>query len=283
MKSKKVSKQDSAYPSGLLSLAQIPEQLYVRGAPLEHLQGKTTVAVVGSRKVSNYGRQVTEKLVSELAKAGVVIVSGLALGVDSIAHKAALDAGGTTVAVLPCGIDTIYPASHYGLAKRILQSGGTLLSEYPGNDTPQKHHFIARNRIIAALSDGVLITEAAAKSGSLHTADFALELGIDVLAVPGNITSPTSEGANALIKNGAAAITNSNDIFELMNIRPTTKEHRLPAHDAKTFAVLDSGPATLDEIATQTKLDFSDLQQSLTSLELKGLITLSASGEWQKV
>ncbi len=280
MKSNKVSKQDSAYPSRLCSLAQPPQQLFVRGAAIDEVLQRPVVAVVGSRKVSQYGRQATEQLVRELARAGVVIVSGLALGVDSIAHKAALDAGGTTIAVLPCGIDTIYPASHFGLAKQILQSGGALVSEYEGRDAPQKYQFIARNRIIAALSDGVLITEAAAKSGSLHTAEFALELGKDVLAVPGNITSRTSEGTNNLIKNGAATVTEVHDLFEALNIAPIKTSVQLADTPALIYEAIMQQGMSLDMLAKNTRLDLSTLQQELTSLELQGLINLRPDGQW---
>src|SRR5690606_28976050 len=153
------------------------------------------------------GRAVTYKFASELAARGVVIVSGLALGVDSIAHEACIGSGSKTIAVLPVGLEKIYPTSHTHLAKKISQGNGLLVSEYPSGTDPRRENFIARNRIIAALAEGVLITEAAENSGSLHTARFAIELGLPVLAVPGPINSSTSVGTNNLIKAGAIPVT----------------------------------------------------------------------------
>lgn len=180
---------------------------------------KPIIAIVGSRDVTSYGKKATYKLVYDLAKAGVVIISGLALGVDSIAHQACLDAGGKTIAVLPSNLESIYPKRHIDLANNIIESGGLLLSEYPkGQVGPQKYQFIARNRIIAALSNAVIVSEAKLKSGSLHTADFALEQGIDVYAVPGDIFNPNSEGTNKLIQNGAGLITDAQELIDLINI-----------------------------------------------------------------
>ena len=266
-------------------LAQGVEALYFLGDSFLELLDKPCVAIVGSRKVSPYGSFATAQLATELARAGVVIISGLALGVDSIAHQAALTAGGKTIAVLPCGLDTIYPASHRNLAKRILQSGGALVSEYDiGGGTPQKYQFIARNRIIAALSQVVLLTEAAAKSGSLHTAHFALELGIDVVAVPGNITSPTSAGTNGLLKVGAQPVTDAADILELLGIREVAQSSRYqPANDAERLILecLDAHPATTTEILIYSSLAPPEINRALTMLEINGVITSSAD-RWQR-
>lgn len=204
------------YPAQLYALPQPAYKLYVIGN-LALLKQKS-LAVVGSRAVTPYGREVTNRFVAEAVWSNIPIVSGLALGVDSIAHRAALDAGGSTIAVLPGGINKIYPASHQKLAKEIVEKGGTLISEYPGEMTPHKYHFIARNRIIAGLAHATLITEAAEKSGSLHTAQFALEQGKEVLAVPGSIFSPTSVGTHNLIEQGAQLTRSSEQILNLFAI-----------------------------------------------------------------
>ncbi len=218
MEIKKIAINKNKRFEGLTSLDQLAQpvaSLFYSGDFIPLLD-KPRIAIVGSRKLSQYGREVTYKLAYDLAKQGIVIVSGLALGIDSVAHRAALDAGGQTIAVLPSGLDNIYPSSHKDLGIEIVSKGGALVTEYPENrGTPLKYQFIARNRIIAALSQGILITEAASKSGSLHTANFGLELGLDIFAVPGNITSSNSEGTNKLIKDGAALITSAQDIVEL--------------------------------------------------------------------
>lgn len=207
------------YPSQLFTIPQPAYKLYAIGN-LEILKFKS-LAVVGSRAVTSYGRQVTTQLVTEAAWSSIPIVSGLALGVDSVAHRAALDAGGRTIAVLPGGIERIYPASHQRLAEQIVRQGGTLISEHPGKLKPHPYHFIARNRIIAGLAHATLITEAAKKSGSLHTAQFALEQGKEVLAVPGSIFSTFSVGTHGLISQGAQITTNIEQILNLFAITPS--------------------------------------------------------------
>ncbi len=278
MKRNKITKNNSSFPDTLLTIAQVPDAIFHRGAPLETLLAKPCVAIVGSRKLSHYGQAVTAKLASELAKAGVVIISGLALGVDSVAHRAALDAGGITIAVLPCGIDTIYPAGHFGLAKQILQNGGALISEYDGNDLPQKHQFIARNRLIAGLCQAVVITEAAAKSGSLHTAEFALEQGTEVFAVPGNITSPTSEGTNSLIKTGATPVTSAEDILQVMDIeaeQQISTNQRTP-EEQTIIELMQNGLDDLVTLRLQSKLEPAVFTQTLTMLEVSDSIKISS-------
>lgn len=201
----KLTLEASDIPERLQQIASPPKRLFVMGTPLGELLALPCVAIVGSRKVSSYGREVTTKLAYDLASRGVVIISGLALGVDGLAHKAALEAGGKTIAVLPSPLEKIYPSSHAQLAKQILDSGGTLVSEYALGTPFNLSTFIARNRLVSGLSNAVLITEAAEQSGSLHTARFALEQGRDVLAVPGSIFSETSRGTNNLLKVGGYA------------------------------------------------------------------------------
>lgn len=265
----------------LVELAQPVKELFYSGALLKLLDAPL-VAIVGSRKVSAYGHTVTTQLASELARAGVVIISGLALGVDSIAHKATLDAGGKTIAVLPSGIDHVYPASHHNLAQQIVTAGGSIVSEYPpGVGGPQKYQFIARNRIIAALSQGVVITEAARKSGSLHTANFALEQGIEVFAIPGNITSPTSAGTNELIKTGATPVTSTQDILDVLGLQYQHSTYT-PANRAeeKVYALLQEGIHDTAELLARAGLSTTDFQQTVSMLEIAGAIQQTSYSSW---
>ena len=198
MKINKVVKNHKQYPPYLLEIASIPKQIYYIGEPPENYL--PAVSIVGSRKITAYGKEVTYRLAYDLAKQGVTIISGLALGVDGVAHQGALDAGGRTIAVLAGGLDEITPASHGSLAIQILRKHGTILSEYAAGTPSLKQNFIARNRIISALSGMVIITESAESGGSLKTASFALEQGKTVGAVPGNITSPQSMARTTLLK-----------------------------------------------------------------------------------
>lgn len=187
-----------AYPATLTAMHRPPSPLFYKG-DLHKLLSRPRVAIVGSRRMTEYGQSITAKFARELAEQGIVIVSGLAFGVDAQAHKAALDAGGLTMAVLPNPIDQVAPTAHEWLANQIMQSGGALVSSYPANSPNHKGNFVARNEIVAGISDAVIITEAAQKSGSLHTASFAQNLGVPVYAVPGSIDMPTSAGTNMLI------------------------------------------------------------------------------------
>lgn len=274
----------SGYPARLKQLPQPPKQLFVSGQ-LAPLLSSPCVAIVGSRKVSRYGREITAKLASELARQGITIISGLALGVDSIAHQACLDAGGKTIAVLPTPLEQIYPAAHRQLAKQIIESGGALVSEYKKEDFVGRMNFVARNRIVAALADAVLITEAALKSGSLHTARYALELGRDVLAVPGNITSDTSEGCNNLLKRGANPATSADDVLFALGITPKQgKKARKPkGANASEQLILDLIASDINdgaELLEKSKLAASDFNQTLTMLELNGQIHALGANHW---
>lgn len=279
----KLTLTSSDFPEVLKNISTPPRELYVRGAALSQILNRPCVTVIGSRKVSAYGVSVTTTLTAELARAGVVIVSGLAIGVDAIAHRAALDAGGLTVAVLPGGVDDIYPRSHHQLAMRILEQGGALISEYPFGMPAYPGNFIARNRIASGLSQAVLITEAAAKSGTLHTARFALEQGKDVLAVPGNITSPTSAGTNNLIKTGATPVTSADDIFHILGIQAKAPALRprgsTPAEQA-LINLLAGGESDGDTLFTQSKLTVSLFNQTLTMLEITGKIRSLGANKW---
>jgi DNA processing protein len=271
------------YPSILKNIVQSPDCIYWSGRPIEDWLDKPKVAVVGSRKFTVYGKSVTEKIVTELASAGVTIISGLAYGIDSIAHRAALAAGGLTASVLPSGLDNIYPAAHINLANRIAKQG-TLISEYPPSaGIAFKSNFIARNRLISGLADAVLIPEAALKSGSLHTARFGLEQGKHVLAVPGNITSPASEGCNNLIKSGATPVTSADDIFFILNITPKRDNQRIfngSAIEQTIYRLISEGVGDQEQLALAAKTDASTLSSTLTTLEIAGHIRPAGCGAW---
>lgn len=284
MNVKKLVLGDTDFPRCLNQISDPPRQLYVLGNNFEALLKLPCLAVVGSRKVSSYGRSVTTNSTEAISRQGIVVVSGLALGVDGIAHEAALRGGTPTIAVLPCGLDRICPATHRGLAIRILEAGGALVTEYPEASAPKRYNFIARNRIVAALSDAVLITEAAEKSGSLHTAKFALEQGREVLAIPGNITNPLSAGTNNLIKVGATPVTNISDVLTVLGIHEhqsqdaavvaaTPEEHQL-------LLLLKEGISDGDELLFKSKLSAASFNQTLTMLEINGRIKSLGAGHW---
>lgn len=284
MKVKNLTIHNNAYPSALKATPGAPEQLFYLGAEPASWLERPRVAVVGSRGVTAYGHQVTAQLAGELAERGIVIVSGLALGVDGIAHQACLEAGGTTVAVLANGLDKIYPASHTQLARRILEQGGSIMSEYPAGTPALKQHFIARNRIVAGLAQALLITEATQKSGTLHTARFALEQGRDVLVVPGNITSPNSVGTNNLIRAGATPVTSVADVLYALGAEhlPTEPVRRRgeTAEEQTIIDLLYAGIADGYELLAQAELAPVQFNQTLTMLEISGKIRPLGNNQW---
>jgi DNA processing protein len=262
-----------------------PEQLFVKSTNLPDLLQRPRLAIVGSRKISAYGKGITASLSSGLARAGVVIVSGLALGVDGSAHRAALEAGGLTIAVLPGSLEDIYPASHRQLAEHIVRQGGALVTEYGAGTRTYPGNFIARNRLISGLSDAVLITEAAQKSGSLHTARFALEQGKDVLAAPGNITSPTSIGTNNLIRSGAVPITCIADVFMILGIKSPAQDMVPKGDNPNEQTILDliyKGLTDGAELQRQSGLDIQKFNQTLTMLEITGKIRSLGANHWSQ-
>jgi DNA processing protein len=283
MNIKKLTLGQQGYPESLRHIASPPKQLFCLGN-LKELLNKPRLAIVGSRSVTPYGRQATAQLAGQLAEQGVVIISGLALGVDAIAHRAALDAGGPAIAVLPSPVDKIYPATNRPLADKILEQGGAIVSEYNEALYDFKRNFIARNRLVAGLSQAVLITEAAEKSGSLHTARFALEQGKDVLAVPGNINSLTSVGTNNLVKAGATVVTSYLDVLHELGL----KAHRTPArevrgrnaHEQTVLDLLLRGVNDGDHLLKQSKLSISEFNQVMTMLELGGKIRVLGANQW---
>lgn len=269
--------RDPMYPPLLREIDASPPVLYLRGELTEADQ--FALAVVGTRNTSSYGQQVTERLVTELARGQVTVVSGLALGIDTIAHTSALEAHGRTIAVLACGLDIVYPARNRLLAQRICESGqGALVSEYPLGVRPESGNFPARNRIISGLSQGVLITEAPEKSGALITTSFALKQGREVFAVPGSIFSPRSSGANRLIQDGARPVLEVKDILDALNLfmLPQQMEFQqaLPenAEERSLLALLGHEPVHIDELILASDLPAPTVTATLTMLELKGLV-----------
>lgn len=270
-------------PEPLTHISQPPKELFYLG-DIKPLLESTVVSIVGSRSMTPYGKQVTIMLSSGLAKRGIAIVSGLALGIDAVAHNAALEAGGYTVAVLPSSLENIYPSSNRNLAERILENGGALISEYSSDQTIAfKTNFIERNRLVSGLCDGLLITEASERSGTLHTANFALEQGKTVMAVPGNITSPTSSGTNNLIKTGAIPITNTKDVLRALGINLQTKLIDVTPANANEAAVLEAmklGQTESGQILLSSKLAPEVFSQTLTMLEISGKIYPLGNGHW---
>jgi DNA processing protein len=280
MKINKISPDKVKYLKIVNALAKYPKRLwYVGDLPAERIP---TVAIVGTRKPTTYGREVAHRLAYELASRGIVIVSGLALGIDGIAHRAALEAKGTTIAIMAGGLDSIHPATHRNLAIEIVTNGGALISEYEAGEPTYRGNFIARNRIVAGISDVVLVIEASAKSGTIHTAGFALEQGRTVMAVPGNITSPVSLGCNNLIKTGAPPVTDVADILAELGLADV--QATLPLGDSREeqtlLQLLASGLRDGDDIQKQSGFAPALFSQTLTMLEISGKIRALGANQW---
>lgn len=231
------------------------------------------VAVVGSRKPSDYGQTAAYELSKKLAEAGFCIVSGLAYGIDSIAHRACVENGGVTVAVLGSGVDNIYPASHKKLAEQIVATGGTVISEYEMGALPLKHHFPERNRIISGLSLGILVVEAAIDSGTLITARSALEQGREVFAVPGHIGEVNSAGTHKLIRDGAALVESAQDIIDILGLTKFAgQSFGIGDKERKLLDVLNAEPQQVDVLIDKINLPLPELLSAITMLECSGLI-----------
>ena len=267
-------RRDPGYPGLLAAIHDPPPQLFVRGAVPPELFERPAVAVVGARSCSSYGRSVARSLSRDLAAAGLVVVSGMARGVDGEAHRGTLDAGGATIAVLGCGIDRDYPAAHAELARRIVETG-LVVSEYEPGVEPAPWRFPARNRIIAGLCRATLVIEARERSGALITADFALEEGREVLAVPGEITSMLSSGTNALLRLGATPVTCVQDVLESYGLERMSAERVSLGPTAETLlAKLGDGALTADEVVRASGVEPGQCAAALVELELAGRVTL---------
>lgn len=243
-----------------------------------------TVAIVGTRKPTAYGKEVAHQLAFELSQQGVVIVSGLAFGIDSIAHRAALEAGGITLAVLGNSLDSIYPKNHKALADHIIAKGGAILSEYEPPTAPRSYQFLERNRIVSGLSDAVIVVEAASRSGTLNTAAHALDQGKELFAVPGNITSPLSAGCNALLKQGAHPATSAKDILTVIAPRLSLRQTTLPLGDTPLetaiIKLVHSGIRDGDLLQQKTESPAIEFNQTLTLMEINGTIRALGANQW---
>lgn len=284
MKINKISPLKHKYLQITSVIAKPPTLLYYTGSLPD--QRIPTIAIVGTRKPTLYGKEVTSQLAYGLAQKGVVIVSGLALGVDAIAHRAALDAGGITIAILPCGLPKIAPATNRGLAEDILRSGrGALISEYaPDAVIAWKSNMLERNRLVAGVADALLITEASLRSGTINTAARALEQGKTVFVVPGNITSPASAGCNALIRQGATPVTCADDIIEELAPQLLTAQSQLNlgsnSVETAIIAQLQAGLRDGDDMQRAIGVDAGEFNIALTMLELAGTIKPLGANQW---
>ena len=270
-----IARRDGAYPPLLAELHDPPAGLFVRGEAIE-LLAAPAVAVVGARSCSAYGAQVARSLARELADAGLVVVSGLARGIDGEAHRGALEAKGATVAVLGCGIDRDYPVAHATLAGRIAETG-LIVSEYPPGTEPAPWRFPARNRVIAGLALATVVVEARERSGALITADFALELGREVFAVPGEITAALSAGTNHLLRQGAAPLLSVEDVLLALGLerRAPRKARAVSPAAARLLDLLADGAQAADDLVARSGNAAREVSAALTELELAGLAAQS--------
>ena len=265
-----VGRAAAAFPPLLCSIHDPPPGLFLRGAADAELLSRPAVAVVGARACSGYGAAVARSLARDLAAAGLVVVSGLARGIDAEAHRGVLEAGGTTVAVLGCGIDRDYPAAHRELAQRIADTG-LIVSEYAPGVEPAPWRFPARNRIVAGLCAATVVVEARERSGALITADLALEEGREVFAVPGEITSSLSAGTNSLLKLGASPLTYAADVLSCFGLEHEPPTNAVEGTAARVLELLRETPASADELVRRAGLDAGEVARALVELELAGL------------
>jgi len=265
-----ISFDDATYPKLLKEISNPPYVIYLRGALLP--TDENAIGIVGSRKGTDYGHRVTFEIAKGLGVAGVTVVSGLALGLDTEAHRGALAGGGRTIAVLANGLDSFFPRSNQQLAKQILENG-CIISEQPIGMPPLRQNFPARNRIISGISQGLLVTEAGENSGTLHTASFAIEQNRQLYAVPGPIYNPLAKGPNNLLKQGAKAVTCTQDILEDFGIEENAREILPQGEDEEMiFEILKVENLHIDDIARRAERDSADISKILTLMEIKGKV-----------
>lgn len=273
------------YPEKLKNIDDSPLVLYTRGDA--SLLGKKSISIVGTRKPTTYGKIVVEKFTKELSSAGLVTVSGLAYGIDTCVANATIDAGGKTIAVLAGGLDSIYPASNAGLANKIVETGGLLISEYRPGVKPQQYSFINRNRIVSALGLGLLIVEAGKTSGTMATARHALEQGRELFVVPGNINSIQSEGTNNLIDEMPDTFTISPERIlyrlKIKKKKEETKSVQVGISDNQILEILSQGELTFDELAEKTNMKPSELSAELIKMEMFGLVMKGSGNTYYKI
>lgn len=280
-----ITLKSAEYPLLLRQTYQPPPILFVRGKPLSDYS--YCLAIVGARKCSLYGRAVAEELAQELSGAGVTVASGLARGIDSVAHKGALRDKGSTVGVLGCGLDVVYPPENKRLYSEIAEFG-SLVSEYPLGTLPLPFNFPSRNRIISGISLGVVVVEAKERSGTLITADFALEEGKEVMAIPGSVKSSLSKGTHRLLKQGAALVENAADVLEVLGLEARVEGKdksfaELSSKEQQIIDIVSAAPLHIDEIARAAQLDLAEVLATLTSLEMNGLVKADAGKKYLKI
>ena len=276
-----ITLNDDSYPQNLKAIYDPPPYLYVKGGFKN--EDRLSVAIIGSRSATNYGRQITETISKELSSLGITIVSGMARGIDSFAHQSTLDAGGRTIAVLGCGIDIAYPPENKALMERIRNSGA-IISEFPFGAPPEAVNFPQRNRIISGLSLGTVVIEAADDSGSLITANYAVEQGRELFAVPGNITSKMSKGSNSLIKKGAKLVNSADDIIEeliprlkgelkdIRSLKNSAAIANLSDEERLVFDNISLEPKHIDKLTIESKMPTNKTSALLLNMELKGAV-----------
>jgi DNA protecting protein dprA len=286
MEINRILPDEHIFSQRLTNIANPPKSLCYMGKLPE--TKAPVVSIVGSRKPSAYGKEVTERLATDLAKAGCVIVSGLALGVDCIAQKAAIEAGGTVVAVVPNELPDISPRTNYQLAMSIIEQDGAVVSEWMKGDNKivNRWSFLERNRLVSGLADGIIITEAAERSGTLNTASHALNQGRDLFVVPGNITSPLSAGCNTLLKQGAYLVTDADDVLSIIAPEKLQKDNgqelvvSATIEEGIIIKLISEGLRDGDEIQQKSGLSASDFATALTMLEINGVIKPLGANNW---
>lgn len=278
-----ITNTDSRFPPAFKLLSRPPVSKFYALGNLDLLSKTPRLGVVGSRKMTSYGREITTELSRKAAAAGAVIVSGLALGVDGTAHQAALDTGGHTVAVIPSSLYKIYPANHEYLARRIVEDGGLLITEFKKEEKPMKHYFIQRNRLIGALSEVLLVTEAAMGSGTRHTVEFNIAQGREPVAVPGEINKYSSSYTNHMIQNGCKPIFSARDLLKELGLNENFIKPKFQpenAYEKAILAPLEKGTLTFNELFEASKLAIQACNITLTMLEIKGAIE-HINGKWR--
>jgi len=280
----KITIKDQNFPELLKKIPNPPQQIYFQGELKK--SEKYPLAVVGTRKMSNYGQQVTEYFVRVLSQSGLTIISGLALGIDSLAHKTALENKAKTIAVLGSSLDNIYPKIHKNLAEKIINSGGAIISEYPPETPPYQSNFIERNRLISGLSLGVLVIEAPQKSGAIMTVQQAIKQKRKVFVVPGRIYDRNSAGTNELIRQGGQLVQNPEQILKELKIKSgfikNIVKENLSASEEIVLKILTKDPAHIDKITEETKMPTNEIISALTQMELKGIIKNLGNNQYIK-
>lgn len=280
---KLIKKEDKKYPKQLKQIPNPPKQLYIVGN--EDILENEGIAIIGSRCYTEYGEKYATKFAKGLAKQGLNIISGMAVGIDTFSHKGALQVGGNTIAVLGSGFNYIYPEENIELFERIIQSGGTVISEYEPNTMPESKHFPTRNRIVSGLSSGVLVVEAAFRSGTSITAKLAKKQGKTVFCIPSNLDRTTGVGTNNLIKEGARLVTDVNDILQFLNFENKQEklEIKIPAEYAEIYQAIENEPTNINLICKKLQTDISQINASLMLMELEGYIKSLPGNYYERV